>query len=192
MGITVISGPAEEPVTVSGMRDQLRIDTSDSDTLLGLQITAAREWIEDYTGRALVTQTLDYSTNTLSDSMLLPRSPVQSITSITLLDEDDVETAVSTTAYRLDTTSVPHRTVRKINEDYPSVDLANANAVTIRIVAGYGDETAVPESMKAAIKLLVSHWFENREPLALGTIATPLKFTLQALLDTFRIHRSEP
>ncbi len=43
------------------------------------------------------------------------------------------------------------------------------NAVTVRFVCGYGTaSTSIPELMRAAIKLLISHFFENREGLNIG------------------------
>lgn len=54
-----VSNPEIEPVTLAEMKLHLRTfgtDTTEDDKITGL-IVAAREWAEDYTGRALVDQT---------------------------------------------------------------------------------------------------------------------------------------
>lgn len=53
------SGPAFEPVTLAEMKLHLRTYASDTseDALISSLITAAREWAENFTGRALVDQT---------------------------------------------------------------------------------------------------------------------------------------
>ncbi|MCW5861278.1 MAG: head-tail connector protein, partial [Caldilineales bacterium] len=49
--------------------------------------------------------------------------------------------------------------------------LRELNAIHIRFEAGYGAASAVPTRYKQALKLLVGHWYENREAiLATGAI----------------------
>ena len=46
---------------------------------------------------------------------------------------------------------------------------AAANGFEIAFIAGYGDAPPdVPAPIRHALKLLVAHWFEHREPVALG------------------------
>jgi len=41
----------------------------------------------------------------------------------------------------------------------------------------------VPENLKLAIKLLVSHWYENREPVNIGNIVNEISLTVNSLLS---------
>ena len=57
-GLTVAVEPTREPLTVIEVRDALRLDDDVDETLVMSYIIAAREWAENYTGRALMTRTL--------------------------------------------------------------------------------------------------------------------------------------
>lgn len=45
----------------------------------------------------------------------------------------------------------------------------------------------VPESIVAAMKLLIGHWYENRETVLVGSISKEFEFTLEALLYQQRV-----
>jgi hypothetical protein len=49
--------PDIEPILLAEMKAHLRVTDTDNDTLITGLITGAREWVEDYTGRALIDQT---------------------------------------------------------------------------------------------------------------------------------------
>ncbi len=57
-------------------------------------------------------------------------------------------------------------------------------------ITGEGTGTHVidqpPEEAKQAILLLVSHWFESREPVVVGSVASPIDMTYRALIDAIR------
>lgn len=57
-GLTVAVEPTREPLTVIEVRDALRLDDDVDETLVMSYIIAAREWAENYTGRALITRTV--------------------------------------------------------------------------------------------------------------------------------------
>ena len=52
----LIDPPATEPVTVAEAKAHARIDIDDDDAMVAALITAARQWVEDTTGRCLITQ----------------------------------------------------------------------------------------------------------------------------------------
>jgi len=45
----------------------------------------------------------------------------------------------------------------------------------------------VPEKVKSAIKLLVGHWYKNREAVVTGTVPRPLEMAVQSLLSQNRV-----
>jgi len=59
----------------------------------------------------------------------------------------------------------------------------------VDFVAGYED--GIPETVRAAIKLLVAHLFENRDPYVVGATVSEVPFTLRALLDPYVVHVEE-
>lgn len=44
----------------------------------------------------------------------------------------------------------------------------------------------VPESIKIAIFMLVAHWYENRTPVAIGAISSPIALTVNSILAPHR------
>ncbi len=58
------------------------------------------------------------------------------------------------------------------------------DSVNIRFVVGYGpDFTAVPKNIKHAILMLVSHWYINRENVAVGVVPERIQDTIDALIS---------
>jgi hypothetical protein len=57
-GLVVETQPEREPLTVIETRDSLRLDDDVDESLVMSYIIAAREWAENYTGRALITRTM--------------------------------------------------------------------------------------------------------------------------------------
>ena len=46
---------------------------------------------------------------------------------------------------------------------------------------------ALPDMVKAAIKLLVGHWYENRETVNIGNITSELPLTVKNILSLDRM-----
>jgi uncharacterized phiE125 gp8 family phage protein len=59
-------------------------------------------------------------------------------------------------------------------------------AVVYRIVCGYGSGASVPAELLHAIRLIVGHWYENREEVVVGTITATIPRGAQALLESMR------
>lgn len=156
---------------------------STEDSLLTTLITVARERVEYVTRRALITQTWDFFFDSWQE-FVLPLPVLQSVTSITYTDVDGASTVWAGTEYTVDTTTYKGRVCLGYGKSYPSVSLHPVTPIAIRAVVGYG--LAVPASIKAAMLLLVGHWYENRE----ATTALDLKYVpmgVDALLAPYRV-----
>lgn len=208
MAVKVITAPTEEPISLEQAKAHLRVDTTDQDDLIESLITAARERVEDETGRALVTQTLEialdyfvappdlrfvtYPYITPAKAILLPRPPLQSLKRITYIDGDGNETLLHDEVGSpelisdlvVDTYSEPGRLVPASGGNWPSVQ-DRANAVIIRYTAGYGDADSVPKPIVQAILLLIGHFHEN--PSAVGDSKSELPMGVEWLLHKHRI-----
>lgn len=194
MAHVLVTAPASEPVSLAEAKLHLRVDATDEDTLITALITAARQLVEEETWRALVTQTWDYVADEwpAGDSIALPRPPLQSVTSITYIDEDGVTQTMPAADYIVDT--YQHRVVLAEDAEWPSADLYPTAAVRVRYVAGYGAASAVPGPIKAAMLLLIGHLFENREAVAsgAGVASAELPLGVRALLAPYRAWRWVP
>ncbi len=184
LGLSLSSAPATEPVTLAEAKTHCRVDatvTAD-DTLITSLIQAARETCEKRMGQAFVTQTWKMSLDRFASwGIVLPLPPVQSIASITYTDLNGATQTLSPTLYLLDAESRPARLTPSYLGYWPATRYL-VNAVQISFVAGYGAASAVPESIKTAIKLLTTHWYENREAVVIGAPAMQLPAAVDALL----------
>tara|TARA_R110000824_G_scaffold401762_1_gene615153 strand:+ start:5854 stop:6429 length:576 start_codon:yes stop_codon:yes gene_type:complete len=186
MSLVQTSAPSVEPVTTTNQKDWMRVDGSDEDTLIGNLAAASRAYVEMSTNRQMITATWVYKFDTFpSGDIVLPISPLQSVTSITYVDTAGATQTWSNSLYTVDTASDVGRVRPIYDEDYPS-SRGYAQDIVVTFVAGYGDASSdVPDTALTAIKLLASNWFENREsnapvelkevPMALQTLIWSLK-----------------
>ena len=185
--------PTVEPVTLEQMKAHSRIDDFDDDALIDLQITAARRWVENFTHRALITQTYTYKIDSFPNSTTtvieLPGGNTQSVTSIAYLDTNGDSQTWASANYITDLTSQPGLIGLAFNIAWPSIREWSL-PITITYVAGYGDAPAdVPAELQAAIKLVASELHENREESVMGSTVTSVQWSAQRLAEAYRIHR---
>ncbi|MHA1523457.1 MAG: head-tail connector protein [Alphaproteobacteria bacterium] len=182
------TSPAVEPLTLSEAKSHLRVDTTDEDILISSLITAARVHIEAATGRALITQvwSLYLDTWPAGNAVPLPLAPLVSVDAVRTYDVQGVATTLNAQDYFVDTVSQVPRVVR-VNGQIWSPPGQVANGVEIAFTAGYGIATSdVPEPLRQAVRLLVAHWFETREPVVLGAQADMVPTTVDALAAPYR------
>jgi uncharacterized phiE125 gp8 family phage protein len=158
MSLRLITAPTEYPVTRAEAKQHCKVDVTTDDELIDIFIAAATAHVEAVTGRAIMDQTWELVLDDLSDAILLPKGPVQSVTSITYYDTSDALQTLSSTLYTLDNVSDPSWIVRNEDATYPDV-ADGVNNVIIRFIAGYSD---VPQALKAALMILIAHFYDNR------------------------------
>jgi uncharacterized phiE125 gp8 family phage protein len=181
MTYKIVTAVATEPVTLAEARLQCKVDSDDTshDALFDALITAAREFAEHYTGRAIGEQTLETALDWFpaEDFIDLPMPPVASITSVLYTDTAGDEQTF--TGYTLS----PYN-ARRINltadAEWPQTQEC-AEAVRIRYVTG----TVVPKAVKAAMLLHI----ELESPLNPHTPAEreSKERARNALLDTVKV-----
>lgn len=190
-GVKLSSAPALEPVTLAEAMAHMRVDLSDDNTLITNLITAARGIVEELTSRKLIEQTWIYYLDGFPAGSVveLPFAPVSSVSGITYTPEGGTATTWSSSEYIADTTSEPARIVLKEDYDWPDSDyeLIEANGIAITFKAGYGAAAStVPEELKLAIKLLVAHFYENREAIQLKDLSA-LPMGVRYILEPFKL-----
>lgn len=198
--LKVKTDPTEEPVTLEEAKLFLRVDHTDEDDLISSIITAARVWAEEYTQRAFVTQTLTLLLdkfpgghmflpelavfNVNSSVIYLPRSPVASVDEIRYIDTEGTQQTVSN--FRADTDSEPGRIIAEFGDVWPPTRPVT-NAVEVDFTAGYGAASAVPDGIKAAIKIMVENWYSIRQPVVIGTTAQSIPYSAESLLGSYKV-----
>lgn len=224
-GVRVITPPVGEQISLAEARLHLRLDDDgDSppahpdDPLIAMLITAAREWCEDFLGRAIAPQTVEISGGPLSSPaptwcpcacarfssdtsrqtygafIELPLGPVNYVSSIVYFDDLGVQQQVLPSDYWVDFYAGPPRLYAATGVTWPTVQ-AVPNAVRIRYLVGYdlpGDSpnlNPLPASIKAAMLLILGHYYENRENTSLlpsGTLQL-IPMGAEALLRPYQL-----
>jgi uncharacterized phiE125 gp8 family phage protein len=188
--------PATRPVTVAEMRSHCRIGqgVGDFDAELAGAIDAAVGSIEDQTRRAIITQTWRaYISESWSenDPIALPRPRLQAVTSVEYRKEDDTWGTADAGSYRVRDWGDPATLWLKDGmapSDVVGLDVASDSVWRVTYTAGYGDILDVPAALRAAIKLLAGHLFENREAVVIGSVgAFELPLGVQHLINPFRV-----
>jgi uncharacterized phiE125 gp8 family phage protein len=169
MGLLLVTPPAIEPVTLTEAKLHIRQDETADDALITSLISAARQHVENVTGRSLITQTWRLYRDTFPDyggAIRLGRSPVLSVVSLKYYNEAEVEQTLSALDYDVDPTS--GEIALGYGSTWPT-SLYRRNAVTIDFTAGYGATAAsVPAPFRQAILLLVGDFYANREAHVVG------------------------
>ena len=189
MKTSLISAPSVEPVTLAEMKTHSRVDISDDDTYISSIISAARNHVEQVTGRRLITQTWDYYLDAWPEKEIaLPFGNVQSVTSVKYTDTDGNQTTWATSEYDVDAISDPGRVVLAYGKSWPSDALDTTNPIVVRYNCGYGDAGSdCPEAIIQAIKFLAAHFFENRESVTVGVSIKETPQAVDYLLSPFRL-----
>jgi len=191
MALTLVTGPAIEPVTLEEAKAHCRVDTSDDDGLLADLVIAATRHVERFTHRRLISQVFDDKRDAAPSSVWeSPIAPVLSIGSVTYVDTAGATQTWSSALYRTDIpagpTAGPARLTPIYGGSWPQTQDV-INAFTVRFTAGYGTTAvSVPYDIKAAIKLLVGHLYENREPVVIGNIVTAVPLAVDSLLWPYK------
>lgn len=227
MGLTLITPPDAEPITLAEAKLHCRVDGDSEDSLLTTLIRAARLHAERETNRAIPAQTWKETFDCFPDWYFRPlKNPLISATSIVYTATDGTGTTLASTEYRV---SAPTDSSGLIEPSYDAGAWPTAreivDAVALTYKCGYACTTiaaatasgaqtvtpgsmagilangvlkigvgveqeqitvtsvtsttftatfarahiaackvsAVPDDIEAAIKLLIGHWYENRE-----------------------------
>jgi uncharacterized phiE125 gp8 family phage protein len=171
--------PAFEPVTLDEAQAHLRSDddVTENATITAL-ITAAREYCEAVTRRALATQTIEAYPERFGRCIDLPMPPLQSITSIKYTDSAGDEHVVADSDYVVDTVSG-----RICFSSPPCFAPYPINPIKITYIAGC---ESAPQSIKQAMLLLVGHWYINREAVS-ADIVRPVALAVDSLLSVHKV-----
>lgn len=197
--LRLVTDAASEPVTLSDAKAYCRVDIPDEDALITSLIKAARRHVEKETGLALMTQSwtavLDkwpqgegqglggpwwdgvreapISLVTPTTVLEIPKRPFQAVTSVKLRDAYGTLTTVDSGVYYTEVSDMRGRVSRVLGQIWPVVVLAQTGAIEVAFTAGFDASpySGVPDDLQTAIKIMVKHWFDNREPIAAGSIS---------------------
>ena len=180
-GVTVTTPPTIEPLTAADIKNYCRVQDDDDLDILLMKGKTARQFCEEFTNRAIVTQTLTMFLDAIDDRddplfegvrtgpylnyyknyITLSRAPVQSVTSVHTFDDADNATLFANTKYFVDNSREPARIVLRTGETFP-VALRVANAIKVVYKVGYSTMSSVPEPLKIGMLMHVAYMYDQR------------------------------
>jgi uncharacterized phiE125 gp8 family phage protein len=167
--LVLVTPPTVEPVSVPLAKQWAVIeDTCDDNVIAGL-ITEARETVESWISRALITQSWKLTLDAFPYEIELRLPPIQSVDSINYIDVNGVEQLLDPSQYQTDLTTEPARIRPAYNMVWPIFRIGIVNPIWVNFTAGFGNAgSSVPQKINQAIIRLVALRYRNREPMTIG------------------------
>jgi len=183
------TAPTTLALTLADAKLHLNVSSTADDALITSHIKAATRMLEDKTQRCFVTQTRTMKMigfddrRYVSGRLIRPvRSPLKSVSSISYVATDGTTTTLPSTDYVASTGDQPGAIGEAYNATWPATR-SQLNSATITYVAGHSTvSSGVPEHIKQAVRMVVAHWYRNREAVLQGTISKEIEFGIDALL----------
>jgi uncharacterized phiE125 gp8 family phage protein len=112
--------------------------------------------------------------------IVLPRAPVQSLSSIGYYDSNGTLQTLSASQYTVTWRASQGESLPPTASTWPTTR-TRTNAVIVTYIAGWTTAALVPANVKHLIKLWISHFYENREPVNIGNIVNEIPLSLSTL-----------
>lgn len=169
-----------EPLTLTDAKLHLRVDGNTEDALIAALCTAVREDAENDCNRAFVNGPFTLKLGAFPcDRIVLPVGVANvANVSISYVDSDGASQTLDASGY----------TVLQRQDDFPEIvpvygttfpdTRCQPDAVIVTFASG---DAAVPEAVKASMKLQLAYLFEHREP------TTPETFAIDALRRPYQL-----
>lgn len=150
MGLELVTGPAEPPVSRAMVKAHLRVEHTDDDALIDIYIAAETSYAEDFTGRAFVSQTWVYSQDAFPGEcepqvIELPLGKIISVDAVKYLDADGAEQTLDAALYDVDIASAPARIALAANASWPTT-YDGLSGVRVTVTAGTEDTGVSPST----------------------------------------------
>jgi uncharacterized phiE125 gp8 family phage protein len=141
-----VSGSITEILSLSVVKNYLRVSFNDDDALIAELIVAARHFAENYTGNALVAQNFEVSyLGELPNFIALPMSPIGSITSIITEDLSGNQVNLPTNAYHLSSGRYLH---------LHQYICAHITKIAYQTLSTIGEQAAIKRAMLSHIAIM--------------------------------------
>lgn len=198
--LRVVSSSDVEPVSVAEARRNSNVEDDVAnayDQDFAAWISAARELAEAYTKRSFVERTYLLTLSTFptgwnsSWNIPIPNGPCIDVIAVSYLDIAGVRTTLDPSTYQLIEDEPPFIALA-LDQWWPSVRNV-VGSVAVEYRAGYSsagspiDAMNVPALAKQAIKMLVSHWYEQREATGVSSLEA-VPFGFYTSLDPLRTY----
>lgn len=196
--LELVTASDEQTLTLAFVRDQhLRSPNGTAeDAYIKSLIATSQRLAERITRRSLLTQTWDYVLDAFpcgTASIVIPRPPIQSVTSVTYIDADGVEQTWggSPLSYDVSIPSGPTAGYARIAPAYGQtwpVARTQMDAVRVRFVAGWEDVENVPEDIIHGQLLVIGELYKQRSESVHAFNQNPALIRARDLWLQYRVH----
>ena len=175
------------PVALAEAKAHLRVTHEEDDAIITQYNDAAASFVETLADRVFTDRSITAMCATfppMTGPIALSYSPVQTIDQILYYDPDGVQQTLDLA----DVSLVPNEVglswiVLQPDATWPTTQV-RPDAITITYTAGYGGDVNVPPEAKQAILLCLTHYYDQRTTVVVGTSAQQLEFTVTNLTES--------
>jgi uncharacterized phiE125 gp8 family phage protein len=165
MSIKRTTDRTSEPLTLTEVKDFLRVKHTAEDGLIESMIAVAADTCERYLGQSLLPQSWTVRAKqwfSYLEPLELPYPPFRSVTSVKYIDKDGTEQTLATANYFVSEDGMIYLAY---DYDQPDLHKDTAEPVIIEYSAGYDDASAIPDSLKHWMKMLIGTTYLYREEI---------------------------
>jgi len=165
MNLTRSLDAESEALSLTDVKNHLRISGTDDDDVLRFFISAIRRKTETYLQQTLVTSTWVYKLDGFPEEICLPMFPVQSITSVQYVDSAGATQTFS---------NIQFDQKGRLRPSYSNVwptAREQYDSVTVTYIAGQTHAGNVEPDIKLAMLLWIGDCDINREDSAFGSVS---------------------
>lgn len=188
MRISRISENTFWVVTTQRARDNSRIPDTHEDDWINDAIESAHDYIEGNLGCSIATTehrvTLDQFPRNRG-SIELPIWPVTEVTKVEYVDANGATQQIPVEKIVQPKSTGRYALRLKDHECFPPTR-CTPDAVTIEFKAGWLEPGQIPKTLTRAALMLISHWYENRETVLIGTISKEVEHGTAVMLEQLR------
>jgi len=181
------TGPATTAISLAEAKAFLRVDSDydDDDAYITSLIGVATNVVEQFTRRRLITQTYNIYYDEFPPFMDLQVGNVASVTHVKYYDTDNTLQTLDTSEYDVDIRVKPGRIYQAEDGNFPDT-YERANSVEVEFVVGSA-ASDVEDAIKQAMYIVIGRYYENRQDVVTGTIASELPLMVDHLLTPYRL-----
>jgi len=184
MFLSRVSGPSSQPITTAEAKIHGIVNHDDDDSYISGLIDVAARSVGEYAGRVLNEETWAWSVPAVTrGDLILPKSPVKSVSSITYYDAEDSEQSATVGDFYLMKGDDRAVLRPKSGNSWPTANTDRDDAITITFVAGY---TTIPDNLLHAVKMMVAHLYENRSAVEKDQMH-PVPLGVEAMINQERL-----
>lgn len=195
MGYKIKTAATTYPITLEELKQHLRLPNAyvAEDAFLNFAIKVATAFAEKQTNRQLMSATWFLFLDEFPsgrNTILLNRTPIQTISSITYTDTAGESQTIDPDQYVLNNSEEPAILQPISGTTWPTA-INQVASVCIEFVSGYTEAAKVPENTRMGMFLIAADLWANRETIVIGRSVNQIPRTAEHLFDLDRIFSYE-